>query len=424
MATIAPNHRRINHAMHSQRGIFEFACPTRQYGEPSHIALIGNFPPQRCGLATFTADTRQALIEHDSSPRVDTYIFRDDDDCVYPDDITHLMRRDHRAAYRQAAARIMASGADRVLIQHEFGIYGGNDGAFICDLIERVDLPVAITLHTILKEPSVGQAEIMRRLIAASDVLIVMAEYGRTVLRDHYGVPDTKIAVVPHGIPDFDYQAPDEAKPALGLEGRKVILTFGLLSPDKGIDRMIEAMPSIVREQPDALYIVLGATHPNLKAQEGEALRTALQARARDLGMENHIRWINAFVEMDELIAYLRAADVYVTPYLNPIQITSGTLSYAVGMGKPVVSTPYIHASELLTDGNGMIVPFLDEDALAEAVGGLLRDDDRRDAMARTAYARGRTMVWDRYAETILNRLGAVPHGAARMDGTLDARTA
>ncbi|MGB3739143.1 MAG: glycosyltransferase family 4 protein [Pontixanthobacter sp.] len=424
MATIAPHHRLSSRVAQSRPGVFDFIRPSQPSEAPLHIALIGNYPPQRCGLATFTADTRQALDQHESAPRVDTYILRDDDDCVYADDITHLMRRGDRSAYRKAARRIMASGADRVLVQHEFGIYGGDDGAYLCDLIEAVDVPVAVTLHTILKEPSAGQAEVMRRIIAASDVLIVMAEYGRAVLQSHYGVPEGMIAVIPHGIPDFDYQTPDAAKPALALEGRQVILTFGLLSPDKGIDRMVEAMPSIVRENPDALYIVLGATHPNLKAREGETLRTALQERAQDLGMQDHIRWIDAFVETDELIAYLRAADVYVTPYLNPMQITSGTLSYAVGMGKPVVSTPYIHASELLTEGNGIIVPFQDEAALAQVIGGLLRDDYRRNAMARTAYARGRRMVWDRCADALLERIRVIQDTQMAAGNTTAARMA
>ena len=387
---------------------FNLEPVARKLPSAAHIALVGNFPPQRCGLATFTADTHKALTDHQRGLRCDTYIMHDDDGSEYPTDITRLIARQNRTDYTMAARDIMRSGAELLLVEHEFGIFGGEDGDYVLDLIEAVDIPVAITLHTLLETPSPAQDAIMQRLIARADVLIVMAEYGRNILRNSYGVKDLDIAVIPHGIPDFAYCPPAEAKPQFGLEDKKTILTFGLLSHDKGIDRMIEAMPLIVQNHPDAVYVILGATHPNLVAQEGEALRKKLQARATELGVSDNIRWIDAFVELDELVEYLKAADVYVTPYLNPMQITSGTLSYAVGMGKPVVSTPYIHAAELLVNGNGALVPFGDSKALAQEIDGLLNDDDRRNAMAWTAYSRGRSMIWRRYADALLNRFDAI----------------
>ncbi len=388
------------------RGDLFFANSPNLSSEASapHIALLGNFVPQLCGLATFTADTRKALMAHASKPVVDTYVLHDDEGLAYPEDVTRLIKRDRRDEYSRTARAIMHSEADLLLVEHEFGIFGGEDGCYVLDLIEAVDIPVVVTLHTVLDMPSLHQDAVMRRLIACSDTLIVMAEYGRAVLRRRYGVADDRIAVIPHGIPDFAYTPPEDAKAQFGLEGRKTVLTFGLLSHDKGIDRMIEAMPSIVAADRNIVYIILGATHPNLVASEGEALRQRLQARVAELGIADNIRWVDAFVEMDELVQYLKAADVYVTPYLNPMQITSGTLSYAVGMGKPVVSTPYIHASELLVRGNGVLVPFRDSDALAREVGGLLQDDGRRERIARTAYRRGRKMTWSEHAQALLDR--------------------
>ncbi len=384
--------------------MFTHDKPAARLPDPRRIALVGNYTPQRCGLATFTADTRNAFATHDSDPIVDTYIMHDEDSLKYPPEVTELIGRNRQKDYGRAAGRINASGADILFLQHEFGIFGGPDGEFILDLIEGVTIPVAVMFHTVLEYPTPQQDAIMRRLIASAQILIVMAEYGRTILKRRYDLSHERIVVVPHGIPDFAYTDPDDAKAQFGIAGRQVIMTFGLLSHDKGIEWMIEAMPAIVDASPDILYVILGATHPNLVAKEGEALRERLQQRAIELGVASHIQWIDAFVELKELVEYLKATDVYVTPYLNPMQITSGTLSYAVGMGKPVVSTPYIHASELLVRGNGVIVPFRDSTALAREIGGLLHDDKRRKTMARIAFERGRAMTWNRYAQAILAR--------------------
>ena len=373
-----------------------------------HIALIGNHLPRRCGIATFTADTRLALIANDPSLRVDTYVMDDGAVENYPPVVTARIDQDVRSEYRAAAHRINRSGARLAWLQHEFGIFGGSDGIYVLDLVEALDIPLVVTLHTVLGKPSVRQRHIIERLAAKAARLIVMAEHPRDILHNIYGIDDAKILMIPHGIPDLPYRDPDEGKDELDLAGRKVILTFGLLSPDKGIGYMIEAMPQIVAACPEAIYVVLGATHPHLVKTEGEHLRHQLQDKARTLGMERHVRWVDQFVEIDALTRYLQAADVYVTPYLNPMQVTSGTLSYATGLGKPVVATPYIHARELLGDGTGVIVPFRNSAALATEVARLLNDDHERHRLAIGAYEVGRSMTWEVYARDAMRAFSNV----------------
>ncbi|WP_380856059.1 glycosyltransferase family 4 protein [Sphingoaurantiacus capsulatus] len=363
----------------------------------SHIAVIGNALPRRCGLATFTQDTVSALRGRFPDLTVDHYAMDDGTDVSYPSEVK-LIEAAEPLAYREAAGLIEASAAEAIWLQHEFGIFGGDAGAHILTLIERTTLPLIATLHTVLDKPSASERQVMERLIDRASHLIVMAESARAILRDTYGVPAAKISVIPHGVPDRAYVEPDSAKGRFGLEGRKVVMTFGLLGPDKGIRHMIEAMPAIVAAEPRATYVVIGATHPNLVRQEGEAHRNSLKVLAMDLGVADHVRFVDTFLDYDDLLDWLEAADVYVTPYLNLAQITSGTLSYAVALGKPVVSTPYRHAAEILADDRGVLVPPQDAGALAEAVGGLLSDDMARAAMAAGAYELGRDMLWPRAA--------------------------
>ncbi len=374
----------------------------------TRIALIGNFPPRRCGIATFTYDTRDALLLAKPDLVVDVYAMDDGNtDGTLPTQIMYISQ-DDPIAYAKAAETLNASGADMAWLQHEFGIFGGPDGDMVIDFLDAIALPVAITLHTLLENPSPGQRRVMNALIQKASVLIVMAKKGRDILQRCYNVGCEKIQVIAHGIPDLPYIAPDDAKPLVGLEGRKVILTFGLLSPEKGIGDMIEAMPQVVASCPDALYVILGATHPHVIAENGEILRESLQVRATELGVDNHVRFIDAFVDLDHLTQYLQAADVYVTPYHNPDQITSGTLSYAVGLGKPVVSTAYVHAQELLGDGTGVIVPFKDPAGLAAAIIKLLHDDSYRAALSKRAHQVGRTMTWQRYANAALKAFAQI----------------
>jgi glycosyltransferase involved in cell wall biosynthesis len=361
----------------------------------SRVALIGNSPPRLCGIATFTQDVRKGLIAAFPELLVDVYAMNDRGARYdYPPEVACSIDQEDLEDYARAAQRINASDADIVCVQHEYGIFGGAAGVHLLKLLDRVVAPVVVSLHTVLEQPAPDQRAVIEALVRRASKLIVMAEKGRRILREVHGVADDRIAVVPHGAPDRAPVPADVYKARFGFEGRRVLLTFGLLSPNKGIDTMIRAMPAIVARHPDALYVVLGATHPHLVAHEGEAYREGLMALADELGVSGHVRFIDGFVEKEALIDHIAAADIYVTPYLNEAQITSGTLSYAVAMGKPVVSTPYWHAVELLAHGVGIVVPFSDSAAFSTSICELLDKPDMLDEMGRRAWAVGRTMTW------------------------------
>ncbi len=365
----------------------------------SRIAFIGNSLPRHCGIATFTTDLQQAVASF--CPGVDTAIVAMTDRghrYDYPSTVVAEIHDAKAADYLRAADLLNAEKFEIVCLQHEFGIFGGSAGDRILPLLARLTMPVVTTLHTVLAEPTAKQRAVMERVIARSARLVVMAEKARGLLRAVYQTPDEKIVVIPHGIPDFPLVGSAGAKAELGFSDRTVILTFGLLSPNKGIEVMIEAMPNILKSRPDAVYVVLGATHPNLIRDQGEAYREGLAARARELGIAEHVVFLDRFVDQPTLLRFISMCDLYVTPYLSEAQMTSGTLSYSFGLGKPVVSTPYWHAQELLADGRGILVPFGDSKAIGDAIAGLLTDDGRRRAMGERAYAESRSMVWKRIA--------------------------
>ncbi len=374
--------------------------------EPSSVVLIGSYPPRRCGIATFTADVRDALISARPQLRCDVFAMTDSGGpYAYPEEVSVEIRQQEAADYHAAAARVAELQPDVIFIQHEFGIFGGPAGEHLMLLLEATDRPVVSMLHTILDNPDPDQRRVLDRLIARSSHIIVMAERGHDMLRDIWSVPDEKISVIPHGAPDRPLAASDSFKEKLGFAGRDLLFTFGLLSPNKGIENVIRALPDIVKVRPRALYAVLGATHPHLIAHEGERYRESLIELARALGVEEHVRLIDEYTDTPRLVDYLQAADVYVTPYLNPVQITSGTLSYAVALGCPVVSTPYWHAEELLSDGSGRLVPFGDSEAIAREVTRLLVDDQARQALRERTYAKGRETIWSAFAERVLTVL-------------------
>ncbi|MEI6239183.1 MAG: glycosyltransferase family 4 protein [Planctomycetia bacterium] len=364
------------------------------------IAFIGSYVPRRCGIATYTADLRTAVAAHlpDASclvlPLNDGHAHYD-----YPTEVAFEIRAEDPSAYERAAAFLNLRNADVVSLQHEYGIFGGDAGAHVLGLLHNVRAPVHTTLHTVLARPSLAQRRVMTDIIHLSARLAVMTERGRTLLHDVHGVPPDRIDVIPHGIPDMPLSDPGSRPAQLGLQGGRVLLTFGLLSPAKGIEHAIEALPTILARHPDVVYVVLGATHPHLVAHEGERYRDSLQRRAADLGIEEHVMFHDRYVDLPDLVAFLAAADVYLTPYLNEDQITSGTLAYAFGCGTPVVSTPYWHAEELLADGRGVLVPFASSAAIAAAVCDLLDDHARRHAIRERARLLGRDMVWSRVAE-------------------------
>ncbi len=375
------------------------------------IAFIGNSLPRRCGIATFTTDLQQAISR--SPANIGTMIVAMNDHghaYDYPASVSLQIGDETLRDYIQAAETLNANRVDLVCLQHEFGIFGGEAGSHILELLSRLDMPVVTTLHTVLAEPNAAQRHVFARIIEASAKVVVMAEKARALLTEVYDVPKEKIEVIPHGIPDLAFLEPDLAKAKLSFEGRSVILTFGLLSPNKGIEVMIDAMPLILQSRPDAVYVVLGATHPNLIRHQGEAYRESLVARVKALGVEDHVVFLDQFVEQATLLDFISMCDVYATPYLNEAQMTSGTLAYSFGLGKAVVSTPYWHAQELLAEGRGILVPSGDAQAIGTEIAGLLTDDVRRTAMRTRAYASSRSMTWQRTAERYLATFEAAQH--------------
>ena len=364
------------------------------------VAFIGNSLPRRCGIATFTTDLQQAVAK--ARPDIETTIVAMTDHGQvydYPASVGFQIRDDRPEDYLRAAEFLNSGAFDAVSLQHEFGIFGGEAGSALLPLLSRLAMPIVTTLHTVLAEPSDMQLHVMTRVIDASSRVVVMARKGRSLLMDTYGVSPDKIDIIPHGIPDYPFVEPDRAKETLGYAGRSVILTFGLLSPNKGIEFMIDAMPAILKRRPDAVYVVLGATHPNLVRERGEAYRESLVARVRNLGIEAHVVFLDHFVDKATLLGFISMCDVYVTPYLTEAQMTSGTLAYSFGLGKAVVSTPYWHAAELLADGKGVLVPFGDSAALGESVGTLLTNTQQRLALRRLAYDSSRSMTWSQTAD-------------------------
>lgn len=368
------------------------------------IAFVGNYVPRRCGLATFTRDLRDAVAQR--LPAADCFVVAMNDSPAgyeYPAEVRFTCADDDAAAYRRAARFLDLANVDVVSIQHEYGIFGGPAGSHVLELVRDLRMPVHTTLHTVLARPSAEQRRVLDELLRFSARVAVMTERGRDLLRTVHGIAADRIDVIPHGIPALEFADPAFHKDRFGLEGASVLLTFGLLSPNKGIEQVIAALPEIVARHPQTVYLVVGATHPHLLREQGEQYRESLVRLADDLGVANHVVFHDRYVDMPELLAFIAAADIYVTPYLAEDQITSGTLAYAFGCGKAVISTPYWHARELLADGRGAIVPFHDPAAIAREACGLLADDTRRHAMRKQAWLLGREMVWsrvaDRYAE-------------------------
>jgi glycosyltransferase involved in cell wall biosynthesis len=362
------------------------------------IGVIGNHLPRQCGIATFTTHLSGALA--DASPGIDCFVVAMNDpgrQHAYPGRVRFEIAEADAASYRRAADYLNVNGVDLVSVQHEFGIFGGRSGGLLLPLLRELRMPIVTTLHTILARPSLPQRRVIEEIAETSQRLVVMSSLGATTLADVYGIAPDRIDVIPHGIPAVPPRL--ESKRRLGVDGRMVLLTFGLLSPDKGIEYVIDALPAIVASCPTVLYIVLGATHPHVKDDQGETYRLMLEARARQLGVDEHVMFHDRFVEQDELNEFLGAADVYVTPYLNPEQSTSGTLAYAVGSGLAVISTPYVYAREMLSDDRGVLVPYRDADAISIAVRALLGDDERRDALRSRAASHGRSMQWPAVAD-------------------------
>ena len=378
------------------------------------IALVGTYTPRKCGIATFTGDIVEQLGVHHPDICCDVYALTDPEKPMVHTNISGEIRQDLRSDYARIARRINDSGVDAVWIQHEYGIFDGECGELVLDLVDRIAAPLIVTLHTVLADPSPKQREILERLVDRASQVMVMARHSRELLRDMYGVGDERVTVIEHGAPDRPFGRQNIFKDALGISDRPVMMSFGLIGPGKGLEHVIEALPAITARHPEFLYRIVGATHPNLVAEQGEAYRDRLEALADRLGVADHIEWVDRFVETEELLDQLEASDIYVTAYPNLQQSTSGTLSYAVALGKAVISTPYLHASELLADGVGELIEPCSSDAVAMAVIRLLDDPAELQALQRRAYERGRETIWPRYADAIVKMIDSVSADAPR----------
>jgi len=364
------------------------------------IAFVSDHLPRKCGIATFTSDLLAAVAR--AHPQANCLAVSVNDipgGYEYPDVVRFEIEEQDLSSYLRAADFLNINNVDVVSLQHEFGIFGGPVGSHILALLRDLGMPVVTTLHTVLREPNRDQRLVMEGLISLSTRLVVMSDRGRQMLQEIYEAPPAKIDLIPHGIPDVGFVDPTYFKDQFGVEGKVVLLTFGLLSPNKGVENVLNALPAILEQFPEVVYIVLGATHPNELREHGEAYRLSLEILAKKNNVEKSVIFYNQFVDLENLKEFIGAADLYITPYLNEAQITSGTLAYAFGAGKAVVSTPYWHAAELLADERGVLVPFGDSAAIAREVIGLLTDDVRRHAIRKNAYRIGREMIWSNVAQ-------------------------
>jgi glycosyltransferase involved in cell wall biosynthesis len=370
---------------------------------PTRIAFVGNYLPRECGIATFTTDLCTALTAEYGEGRLFAIPVNDPDSKYeYPEQVRLELEQEELASYERAADFLNFNGNDLVCLQHEYGIYGGRAGRHILTLLRKLKMPLVTTLHTVLREPDEDQRTVLEEIARLSDRMVVMSELAAQLLREVYAVPSGKIDVIPHGVPDLPFMDPNYFKDKFGTEGKSVLLTFGLLSPNKGIENVIQALPAILAKQPNVVYIVSGVTHPHIRRHEGEIYREGLQALAEELGVSDHLIFDNRFVSTEELIEHVGAADIYITPYRHEAQVVSGTLAIALGAGKAIISTPYWHAKELLAEQRGVIVPFQSPKAIAEAVLALLENDAERHAMRKRAYLYSRGTTWAKTARAYM----------------------
>ncbi|KPJ59501.1 MAG: glycosyl transferase family 1 [Latescibacteria bacterium DG_63] len=365
----------------------------------SRVAFIGNYLPRQCGIATFTTDLCEAFAaEYRGTTCIALPVNDLEAGYAYPGRVRFELTEKDIDSYRRAADFLNINDVDLVCLQHEYGIYGGRAGSHILALLRELRMPVVTTLHTILRDPDPDQRRVLEEVAALSDRLVVMSQRGAEFLQEVNGVPPEKTDLIPHGIPDVPFVDPSFHKDLFGVEGKIVLLSFGLLSADKGIENVINALPAVLAKYPNVVYIILGATHPNVKRHDGETYRLSLQWLAQERGVESRVIFYNRFVSLEELVEFISAADIYITPYLNAAQITSGTLAYTLGAGRAVISTPYWYAEEMLAEERGVLVPFRDPVALAEQVIYLLDNEGTRHAMRKRAYLFAREMIWPKVA--------------------------
>src|SRR5579862_9240824 len=376
---------------------------------PSRIAMIGNYLPRHCGIATFTTDLCEAISAEYGTARLLALPVNDiEEGYDYPARVRWSLAQDDLTSYQQAAEFLNFNNIDMVCLQHEYGIFGGPAGSHILHLLRSLKMPVVTTLHTVLREPNPDQLMVMEEIAELSDRLIVMSQLSSQFLQEIFKVSGSKIDIIPHGVPDLPFLDPNFYKDRFGVEGKAVLLTFGLLSPNKGIENVIQALPQILSKHNNVAYIVAGATHPHILRREGDKYRASLQALAKEVGVESHVIFHDRFATPEEMVEFIGAADIYITPYRHEAQVVSGTLAYALGAGKAIISTPYWHAIELLDDRRGALVPFQNPEAIAQKTIELLDTPAIRHAMRKRAYKFARAMVWKRVAQGYMESFARV----------------
>ncbi len=376
---------------------------------PSRIAVIGNYLPRQCGIATFTTDLCAAISAEYGTARLLALPVNDTEEGYdYPARVRWSLAQDDVKSYREAAEFLNFNNIDMVCLQHEYGIFGGPAGSHILHLLRGLKMPVVTTLHTVLREPNPDQLMVMEEIAELSDRLIVMSQLSSQFLQEIFKVPGSKIDMVPHGVPDLPFLDPNFYKDRFGVEGQAVLLTFGLLSPNKGIENVIQALPQILSKHKNVAYIVAGATHPHILRRDGDKYRASLRALAKEMGVESNVIFHDRFVSPEEMAEFIGAADIYITPYRHEAQVVSGTLAFALGAGKAIISTPYWHAIELLDDGRGALVPFQNPAAIAQKTIELLDTPAKRHAMRKRAYLFSRDMVWKKAAQGYMESFSRV----------------
>ncbi|MBI2266852.1 MAG: glycosyltransferase [Armatimonadetes bacterium] len=379
---------------------------------PLKICLVATYPPRECGIATFTCDLHHAVIRSEGVHSFVIAVTSPLNPGQYPSEVAFEIRQNQLRDYRLAAEYVNFSGAQVVCLQHEFGIFGGAEGRYVTDFLNNLRPLVVTTLHTVMSEPERGYRETLVRIAEVSSRLVVMSRGAGEILRSSYGIPESKITMIHHGVPDVPFIDPNYHKDKFGVEGRLVLLTFGLLNRNKGIETVLEALPEVVRHHPEVIYIVLGATHPEVKARHGEEYRLSLGRRVRELRLEDHVLFHDRYVSFQELCEFIGACDIYVTPYRSREQIVSGTLAYSVGMGKAVVSTPYCYAEELLESGRGKLVDFGDSSGMARILVELMENEALRHQIRKCAYEYGRQMTWREVGGKYVELFGCLVSGA------------
>lgn len=374
-----------------------------------NVAFVGNYLPRICGIATFTKDICESVSKNlSSSSNVFAIAVNDNNKTYdYPKKVIGTINQETQKDYIDAANIINTSNAEVLCLQHEYGIYGGWDGAYIMSLLSRINIPVVTTLHTVLMSPSPNQKKIMTEIASRSEKVVVMSKKAVDFLTDIYGVSRDKIELILHGTPDFPSIDSSHYKKRFKLEGRKMLLTFGLLSPNKGIETVLNALPEVIEQFPDMTYVVLGKTHPNVLKEQGEKYRMQLMKLSEKLGLSSNVIFDNRFVSIEELKAWLSASDIYITPYMNKAQIVSGTLSYAISAGNAVISTPYWHAKETLGDGTGVLFDFNDHRGLATVLKGLLADEKKLEEMQKKAFNFGKQTTWKKVSRKYIETLNS-----------------